>query len=151
MTSTFRPDIHRIKIKQQARYTGQRSSSSKLLSRYTNTYNGRIALPGPLKWSVIRPVYSNATTTRLTFSDSASYSPHIKVRSIVMSVTECLYVCPLADLNKSSAAAEMGDRLATINMGRKVVAAVSLSVGELGPHLTQCGLGRGLPPYQVAS
>jgi len=23
--------------------------------------------------------------------------------------------------------------------------------GELGPHLTQCGLGRGLLPYQVAS
>jgi len=23
--------------------------------------------------------------------------------------------------------------------------------GELGPHLTQCGLGQGLPPYQVAS
>ena len=23
--------------------------------------------------------------------------------------------------------------------------------GELGPHLTQCRLGRGLPPYQVAS
>jgi len=23
--------------------------------------------------------------------------------------------------------------------------------GELGPHLTQCGLGRGLPPYQMAS
>jgi len=21
---------------------------------------------------------------------------------------------------------------------------------ELGPHLTQCGLSRGLPPYQVA-
>jgi len=30
-------------------------------------------------------------------------------------------------------------------------AAVPLSRGELGPHLTQCGLGRGLPPYQVAS
>jgi len=29
--------------------------------------------------------------------------------------------------------------------------AVPLSMGELGPHLTQCGLGRGLPPYQVAS
>jgi len=27
----------------------------------------------------------------------------------------------------------MGDRLATIDMGRKF--------GELGPHLTQCGLG----------
>jgi len=30
----------------------------------------------------------------------------------------------------------MGDRLATIDMGRKVVgAAVPLSMGELGPHL----------------
>jgi len=32
----------------------------------------------------------------------------------------------------------------------KSEAAVTLSVGELGPHLTQCSLGRGLPPYQVA-
>jgi len=31
-------------------------------------------------------------------------------------------------------------------MGRKVAAAVPLSVGELGPT---CRLGRGLPPYQV--
>jgi len=44
----------------------------------------------------------------------------------------------------------MGDRLATINMSRKRRAAVPLP-GELGPHLTQCGLGRGLSPYQVAS
>jgi len=28
---------------------------------------------------------------------------------------------------------------------------VPLSRGELGPRLTQCGLGRGLLPYQVAS
>jgi len=53
--------------------------------------------------------------------------------------------------NKSSTVAEMGDRLATIDMGRKVGAAVLLFVGELGPHLTQCSLGRGLPLYQVAS
>ena len=47
----------------------------------------------------------------------------------------------------------MGNRLAKIDMGRKVVAAVPLSVGmgALGPHLAQCRLGRGLPPYQVAS
>ena len=51
---------------------------------------------------------------------------------------------------KSSAVAEMGNRLATIDMGQKVGAAVPLSVGELGPHLTQCGLGRALPAYQVA-
>ena len=30
-------------------------------------------------------------------------------------------------------------------------AAVPPSAGDLGPHLTQCRLGRGLPPYQVAS
>jgi len=53
--------------------------------------------------------------------------------------------------NKSSAVAEMGNLLATIGMGRKVGAAVPLSVGELGPYLTQCRLSRGLPPYQVVS
>jgi len=51
--------------------------------------------------------------------------------------------------NKSSAVAEIGDRLATIDMDRKVEGAiVPLSVGEVGLYLTQCGLGRGLPPYQ---
>jgi len=43
----------------------------------------------------------------------------------------------------------MGDRLPIIDMGRKVGAAMPLSVGVLGPHLTQHGLGRGLPLYQV--
>jgi len=52
--------------------------------------------------------------------------------------------------NKSSAVAEMGDRLATIDMGRRG-AALSLSVGELGTHLTQCLLGCSLPPCQVVS
>jgi len=52
--------------------------------------------------------------------------------------------------NKNSAVAEMGERLATIDMGRKVGAAVPISVAELGLHLTQCRLDQGLPPYQVA-
>ena len=42
--------------------------------------------------------------------------------------------------NKCSAIAEMGVRLATIDMGQKECS----FQGELGPHLTQCGLGRGL-------
>ena len=43
-------------------------------------------------------------------------------------------------------------RLATINMGRKLGALRPLiGEGERGLHLTQCRLGRGLPPYQVAS
>jgi len=47
-------------------------------------------------------------------------------------------------LNKCSAVAEMGDRLATIDMGRKV-GAVPLFKSSWVPHLTQCRLDRGLP------
>ena len=64
-----------------------------------------------------------------------------------MSVCVCLYVCLSAGtyLSKCSAVAEMGDRLATIDMGRKVGAVSLWGRGEeLGPHLTQCGQGRGL-------
>jgi len=48
----------------------------------------------------------------------------------------------ITNSNKSSAVAETGGRLATIDMGQKVAAVVPLSVGELGPHLTQCRLNR---------
>ena len=54
-------------------------------------------------------------------------------------------------LNKCSAVAEMGDRLATIDTGWKLGGGLCPFWGELGPHLTQCGLGWGLPSYQVAS
>jgi len=54
-------------------------------------------------------------------------------------------------VNKCSAVARMGDRLATIDMGRKLGAVPLFGEGELGSHLAQCGLGRGLPPCQVAS
>ena len=43
--------------------------------------------------------------------------------------------------NKCSAVDEMGDSLATIDMGRKL-GCVPLLEGELGPIVTQCGLGR---------
>jgi len=42
-------------------------------------------------------------------------------------------------------------RLATIDMGRKLAgSAPFLGEVELGPHLMQCCLDRGLPPYRVA-
>ena len=50
-------------------------------------------------------------------------------------------------LYKSSAVAEMGDRLATVDMGQQWV----LLCRFMGPHLTQCPLGREKPLYQVAS
>jgi len=46
--------------------------------------------------------------------------------------------------NKYPAAAEMGDRLATTDTGRKLKGCAPFRAGELDPHLTQCALGRGL-------
>ena len=51
-------------------------------------------------------------------------------------------------LKKSSAVAEMGDCLATTDMGWKLVA-VPPFLAELDPHLTH-RMGRGIPPRQVA-
>ena len=42
----------------------------------------------------------------------------------------------------------MGDRLATIDVGRKVGDTVPLSDWEPGAHVTQCALGRGISPQQ---
>ena len=56
-----------------------------------------------------------------------------------------------SETDKSSAVAEMGDRLATIGMGQKWGGAAVGNWVPTGSHLTQCGLGRGLPLYQVAS
>ena len=42
-------------------------------------------------------------------------------------------------------------RLATVGMGRKLGAVPPFRGRGAGSHLAQCGLGRDLPPYQVAS
>jgi len=41
---------------------------------------------------------------------------------------------------KTPAVAEMGDRFATIDMGRKEGGCCAPFLGGAGPHLTQCGL-----------
>jgi len=74
---------------------------------------------------------------------------------VVRSTIKKRHLC-IITLHKSSAVAEMGDCLATIDMGRKLGAAVLCALFEgggrqLSPRLTQCGLGRGVPPYQVTS
>jgi len=53
--------------------------------------------------------------------------------------------------NKRSTVAEMCDRLATIDMGQKVGCVTLFRWVELSPHLTQCSVGWGLPPYQLVS
>ena len=52
--------------------------------------------------------------------------------------------------NKSSVVAEMGNRGHNTHESKRGGCCAPF-VGELGPHLTQCGLGQGLLPYQVAS
>ena len=52
--------------------------------------------------------------------------------------------------DKCSAVDEMHHRLATTDTGRNWGCA-PFWMGELGLHLTQFGLGRDLPPYQVVS
>jgi len=42
----------------------------------------------------------------------------------------------------AQAVAQIGDRMATTDMGRREGAAVPLSRGQLGPRLTQCGLAK---------
>jgi len=46
---------------------------------------------------------------------------------------------------------DRSSHLASIDMGRKLAAVPFLGGGELGPHSAQCGLGPGLPLYQVTS
>jgi len=40
---------------------------------------------------------------------------------------------------------------AVADIGRKLGDCAPLGEGELGPHLTQCGQGRGLPACQISS
>jgi len=54
-------------------------------------------------------------------------------------------------INNCSAAADMADCLATIDMGRKMWGMPLFREGVTGPHLTQSRMCRGLPPCQVAS
>jgi len=64
------------------------------------------------------------------------------------------YIIIITVLDKSSAVAEMGDRGHNRHRLKKRWEAGGYCapfMGELGPRLKQCGLGRGLLPYQVAS
>ena len=54
-------------------------------------------------------------------------------------------------MNMRSAAAEMSNRLVTIETAKKWGLLCPFRERELGSYLAQCGLGRGLPPYQVTS
>ena len=72
-----------------------------------------------------------------------SIGPHYSYKFTDQSASKIFY--------KSSAVAEMGDRLATIDMGRKVGSSMPLSMWKLSPHLAQYDLGWGLSPYQVTS
>jgi len=60
-------------------------------------------------------------------------------------------VRPSALSNNGSAVAEMGDRGRAKWAENWGCMLCPFQLGELGPHQTQCRLGRGLPPHQVAN
>ena len=60
---------------------------------------------------------------------------------------KCEFIVPVT--NKSSAVAEMGDR--ANNRRAEKMGVLCPFRAELGSRLIQCGLGRGLLPYQVMS
>jgi len=56
--------------------------------------------------------------------------------------------CRVHSCDRPTDRLNLSSPLATTDMGRKLGAVPLL--GVLGPHLTQCGLGQGLPPCQVS-
>jgi len=96
----------------------------------------------PLMWCC------RACSMSCVFADVAYCDVFCRQSSAWLAHLSIIWVTFTGWYNKSSAVAEMGDRLATIDMGWKVGRA---AVGALGHRLTHCGLGRGLPIYQVAS
>ena len=80
------------------------------------------------------------------FSSRVGIAQLIPTHHFCLSVRHELVLC-----YKSSAVAEMGDRLTAIVVGRKVGGGCGATFRGAGFHLTQIGLGRGLPQYQVAS
>jgi len=96
------------------------------------------------------------TTTRLsTLSTTLRFNQFfVRFVHICVVILSCGGILSyyMSTFNKSSAVAEMGDRLATVDMRRKVGRGWCGGAGSpLAHHPTQCGLGRGLPLYQVAS
>jgi len=73
---------------------------------------------------------------------------HFTTSAVTLIVNHSLITSFLAAMvNYSAAVDEMGDSLATTDMGRKWGGGLCPPFwGEraLGPHVTQCGLGRGL-------
>jgi len=72
--------------------------------------------------------------------------------SVPIYLTQCRVGRGLYSVVRTKWHTNPSSRLATIDIGRKVVGLLCPFLGgQLGPNLTQRGLDRGLPRYQVAS
>ena len=82
-----------------------------------------------------------AILTKNISQGSGSVVTHLRCGGSLTAFYKLLISLPVKECDKSSAVAEMGDRFATIDMGRKWGGAAVGSWVPLGPRLTQCGLG----------
>ena len=97
-------------------------------------------------WENFKLTSIDLPTSPVSCSHFSSGNPKSHLSTILFTRTSHIYVI---SEYKCSAVAEIGDRLATVEMGWKLAGRAPL--GAAGPYLTQCRLGRCLPPYQVAS
>ena len=98
-----------------------------------------------------RPWTTHTQTQCTLITERAHYVCNLNTKQVSICNLCYLQLVAYITLYKCSAIAETGDCLATIDISQKGGLMCPYWTGELGPHLTQCGLGWGLPPYQVAS
>ena len=99
----------------------------------------------PNSWLIIILFRGIPSSTRVRFPLSTWRRHVLPVtwRQVALPLGMCACTLSCKRLEKGLAVAEMGDYLATIHMSRKVGMLCPFPWGELGPHLTQCCLGRG--------
>ena len=155
---------------------GTVTTHGRVATHRTFTTHGTVTTPGTtsvphstrLIYSVKRPRVNYSRNFALSFCCSLAQKPDISFccvgqndvrhRPVIyhlpkyakLSITTWRNL-PSSYSYRSSAVVEMSDRLATIDLGRKVGTVVPLSLGEPGLYLTQCALGRRLLLYQVSS
>ena len=108
---------------------------SQIVHNYGPPYHSPKLHPDPCSSVGVRPRTDRQTDTQTDARD------HYTFRVVYTTHAKC------NNNNKCTAVAETGDRLTTIGIDRKLGAIPFL--GEWGPHLTQCGLGRGLPSFRT--
>jgi len=118
-------------------------SRGQLCPRLTQCGLGRVILPYQVAYSSIQPFGHNRHGPKTGWGQGPFFLWELGFHRTPSRLGRAYH--------KSKWHLSPSSPLATTDIGRKLGGCAPLAEGEVGPHLTQCRLGRGLPPYQVAS